>query len=767
MTSVGAAGAITGSTAVNAGASGVAYSISAVSGASSYNWTLPTGATIASGSGSASITVNYSCSASSGNVQVTPVNGSCSGTASAALVVTVTPVGAAGAITGSSTVCSGQSGVTYSISSVSGASTYNWTVPTGASITAGAGTTSITVTFGSSSGNVQVTPANANGCNGTAKSLAITVNSIPATPGTITQANPSGSSVISGLSGVTYTITAVSGAATYTWTVPSGASITSGQGTTSIVVNWGTATSGNVTVTAGDTCGTSSASTLAVTVGTATTSVTTSPSAQAACSGSTATFTVTASGTSTVNYQWEKVGGGWGSGNGWTLTGTTYLGSSTDNEDGNPSCSGTSFNISGQHDINSSSGNALGMYGTATALRSFPGLTTFPVVVSVDMDNGSVDNGDQSGFVLQTSAAASVLKFYFQGGGTDYLYAVNGGTPLDTGIAFTRTGLRIQWILNSSTSYTLIVIPCGGTPVEFTGTYSGTIAALKLFDNNSGDSGSQFNLYFNNIIVGGYSDNADNYVTPGWSTGSNLGQGPISGATSSTYTTPTLTSANNNDQYQVVVYNNYGAAVSSAATLTVNSNPTITTTSPLTAGTQNVAYNQSVASSGGSGSGYTYSKTSGTLPTGITLSSGGTLTRHVDSAGHIQFHCSSAGQQLLHRIEGIYPRHCLQCDHYDHAHDADSNRGSIVQPTIVGWRWPVSVHLRYHQRFAPNRVVDDIGGANHGNASFRHQREFCCDGHRCQRLPWYPVIQCGARLPDNHAVAVQSSKRNGSDHAVP
>ena len=89
------------------------------------------------------------------------------------------------------------------------------------------------------------------------------------------------------------------------------------------------------------------------------------------------------------------------------------------------------------------------------------------------------------------------------------------------------------------------------------GTYSRHDFRLEVgFDNESGDSGSKFNLYFNNIIVGGYSDNADNYVTPGWTTGGNLGQGPISGATSSSYAhhSEALTSANNGDQYQVVVY---------------------------------------------------------------------------------------------------------------------------------------------------------------------------------------------------------------------
>ena len=62
-----------------------------------------------------------------------------------------------GSITGSSTVCANQTGITYSISAVNGASSYNWSLPTGASITAASNpATNITVTFGTYSGNVCV-----------------------------------------------------------------------------------------------------------------------------------------------------------------------------------------------------------------------------------------------------------------------------------------------------------------------------------------------------------------------------------------------------------------------------------------------------------------------------------------------------------------------------------------------------------------------------------------------------------------------------------
>jgi hypothetical protein len=64
-----------------------------------------------------------------------------------------------------------------------------------------------------------------------------------------------------------YSTTAVAGV-NYTWTVPTGATITSGQGTGSVVVNWGTV-AGSVSVRASNACGiNTTARTLAVSLAT-------------------------------------------------------------------------------------------------------------------------------------------------------------------------------------------------------------------------------------------------------------------------------------------------------------------------------------------------------------------------------------------------------------------------------------------------------------------------------------------------------------------
>ncbi|MEI7662791.1 MAG: T9SS type A sorting domain-containing protein [Bacteroidota bacterium] len=91
-------------------------------------------------------------------------------------------------------------------------------------------------------------------------SVMVTISSAPANPGTI-----SGNTAPCMSSNASYSIGSVVGATTYNWTVPAGANIVSGQNTTTISVLWGT-TSGDVAVTAGNTCGNSTASQLLVTL---------------------------------------------------------------------------------------------------------------------------------------------------------------------------------------------------------------------------------------------------------------------------------------------------------------------------------------------------------------------------------------------------------------------------------------------------------------------------------------------------------------------
>lgn len=170
-----------------------------------------------------------------------------------------------GIISGTTPVCPTIQGLIYSIVAVANATTYNWTVPAGWSVTAGAGTTTITVTSGTAgqNGNITVTATNSCGTSGASSKSVVVSPGAPLTPGDITGTQ----AVCPGVTGIIYSIAAVANATTYNWVVPTGWSITAGNGTTSITVTSGaTGQNGVISVTAQNSCGTSSPKTLNVTV---------------------------------------------------------------------------------------------------------------------------------------------------------------------------------------------------------------------------------------------------------------------------------------------------------------------------------------------------------------------------------------------------------------------------------------------------------------------------------------------------------------------
>jgi len=112
-------------------------------------------------------------------------------------------------------------------------------------------------TTSSPSASYTITASNA--CGSATRVLNIGVITLPATPTAIGGPSEPTFNITT-----IYSIASVSGATSYTWTVPSDWTINSGQGTPSVSVTPG-ASSGNVEVTASNLCGTSSASTQAVT----------------------------------------------------------------------------------------------------------------------------------------------------------------------------------------------------------------------------------------------------------------------------------------------------------------------------------------------------------------------------------------------------------------------------------------------------------------------------------------------------------------------
>lgn len=90
---------------------------------------------------------------------------------------------AAGIITGTASVCLGQTGVSYSVTAIANATDYIWTLPSGATIASGANTNNITVDFDATavSGNITVQGSNDCGVGPVSADFAVTVNPLPVT----------------------------------------------------------------------------------------------------------------------------------------------------------------------------------------------------------------------------------------------------------------------------------------------------------------------------------------------------------------------------------------------------------------------------------------------------------------------------------------------------------------------------------------------------------------------------------------------------------
>lgn len=263
----------------------LSYSVAAVSGATSYSWSVPAGWM---GTGTTN-SITPTAGSSGGNISVSAAN-ACGSSAPQVLAVAI---GSAPAmptqVSGNATPCAGTS-ATYSVAAVSGATSYAWTLPAG---WAGSGSAhSINATAGTSGGNIQVVAAN--GCGTSAAQVfPVTVLSVPASP----MAVYGSTAACLGSSGI-YSVAAVPGASSYTWLLPTGFS---GSATTNVIVATAGGSGGAIQVVANNSCGTSAPQSLAVLVNSL-------PNVQAAasssliCAGETATLTANGA----ASYVWSN-----------------------------------------------------------------------------------------------------------------------------------------------------------------------------------------------------------------------------------------------------------------------------------------------------------------------------------------------------------------------------------------------------------------------------------------------------------------------------
>ncbi|PCJ85559.1 MAG: hypothetical protein COA57_07380, partial [Flavobacteriales bacterium] len=203
-------GSITGNTTVCANATGEAYSISVVSGATAYTWTAPAGATVATGQGTTAITVDYGSTA--GNVCVTASNNCGTSTASCTAITINTAPTAVSASGAPDPICEGN---TLTLTGgATGATSWSWTGPN--SYTSSVQSPTIAGITTAGAGVYTLTASNTCGSAAPVNTASIAVSALPTTANAGTDINPACGVTTATLAGNTPTT------GTGLWTVISG-----------------------------------------------------------------------------------------------------------------------------------------------------------------------------------------------------------------------------------------------------------------------------------------------------------------------------------------------------------------------------------------------------------------------------------------------------------------------------------------------------------------------------------------------------------------
>ncbi len=231
------AGNISGVQTVCAGVNGIAYSVPAITDATSYIWAFSgTGATI-NGNGN-SMVINFASNATSGILTVKGHNSCGDGNVSAGYIITVKPLPTVSASAIPSTVCVGSPA---SLTGIGNATSYNWQPGNlnGASVSVSPGSNTIYTVTG-----------DLNGCTAS-NTVTVSTNPYPVAAGNIT-GTPS---VCEGANGILYSVPLIADAISYEWSYSgTGASI-SGSGNSVIIDFASNATSGILTVKGNNDCG--------------------------------------------------------------------------------------------------------------------------------------------------------------------------------------------------------------------------------------------------------------------------------------------------------------------------------------------------------------------------------------------------------------------------------------------------------------------------------------------------------------------------------
>jgi hypothetical protein len=491
-------------------------------GAAPFTYQWYKGGVLIAGADSSTYTTPATTSADSGSIfTVTVANALGTVTSNPATLTVITPAPTPPAITGepiNQTVTAGQTATFNVTASGTGPLTYQW-YQGGVAIGGATSSTYTTpATTGTNSGSVYTVTVTNPGGTVTSAPATLTVNTAP-----IVVTSPANQTVTAGQTAI-FRVTATGTAPlAYQW-YKDGTSIAGATSSTYITPATTSTDSGShFTVTVTNVVASVTGGPATLTVNTAP-AITTPPADETVTAGQTATFGVTATGTAPLTYQWYK--------NGAQISGATsasYTTPATASGD-----SGAHFTVT----VTNVAGTATGGPATLT-VNTVPTITT-PA-------DETVTAGQTATFSVTTTGTAPLTYQWYKNGAqisgaTSASYTTPATASGDSGAHFTVTVTNVagsatsgQATLKVNTPPTITTPPASQTVI---------VGQTATFT----------------VIATGTSP-----LSYRWFKGGAL----ISGATSSTYTTPAAVIGDNASQYTVTVTNVAGSATGGPATLTV------------------------------------------------------------------------------------------------------------------------------------------------------------------------------------------------------
>jgi Putative Ig domain len=538
---------------------------------------LPTGLTLNTSSGLISGTVGASATTQTFSIQTTDANGVAavqSFTLTVNLVpnITTTTLPSAtstGAYSQTLAVTGGTGPITWSVSA--------GTLPTGLTLNTSTGA----ITGSSVTGTTQTFTVKAIDANGVFDTQALTLTVNPAPSVTTTSL----ATATDTQTGYAQTLTGTGGTTFYTWsvtvgTLPSGLSLNPASGVISGTVG-SSATSQTFTVTLTDANGVKATKSLTITVNVVPNITTTSLAAATQTqTGYTQTLAVTGGTTPYV---------------GWSITTGSLP-------------SGLS--------LNASTGVISGTVGSSATTQTFTVELTDANAVS-DTQVLTLTVNTAPSITTTTLPAATSTGAYSQtvaetGGTTPLTWSISTGT-LPTGLTLNTSTGAITGSSVTGTTQTFTVKATDAHGIFGTKSLTITVNAAPNITTSSLAAATQTETGYSQTLAvsGGTTAFTWSLSSGSLPTGLSLSSaGVISGTVGSGAATQTFT---------VKATDANGVFDTQSLTLTVNAATSITTSS-LQAATKSAAYSQTLAATGGTGS-LTWSVSSGTLPTGLTLSS--------------------------------------------------------------------------------------------------------------------------------------------------